>query len=122
MPSSMTTRWEPPTERIRPQCSAAEASSFTSEGQRVNLRNSDGGGHMKHSRSLLLASSLIVTFGTRVAAAGIPDASGVFHACYDLKTGATRIIDDSTTSCSPKEKATTWSMIGPIGPAGPQGV
>ena len=72
----------------------------------------------------LLTSCLVVGLGmwASSASAAIPDASGVFHGCYNLLTGSTRLIDG--TSCSLLERHVTWQQTGPIGPQGvpgPQG-
>jgi hypothetical protein len=69
--------------------------------------------------STLVAVSAAVTAGS--AYASIPDASGIIHGCYNLSTGATRIIDTALTSCTIKEKALAWEQKGPQGPAGPVG-
>jgi hypothetical protein len=60
--------------------------------------------------------------GALILAAGlaIPDAGGVIHGCYD-KSGALRVIDSATASCSTKETALNWNQTGPQGPAGPIG-
>jgi hypothetical protein len=67
----------------------------------------------------------ILLAGTAVAAASIPDASGVIHGCRDLRSGALRVIDsDKGQTCSKTEAALTWNQTGPqgpVGPAGPQG-
>jgi hypothetical protein len=68
--------------------------------------------------------STIVAAGAIVAGsayASIPDSSGVIHGCYNMSTGATRIIDTAVTSCTNKEKAISWEQKGPQGPAGPAG-
>jgi len=73
-------------------------------------------------RSILVVGATVLCCG--VSLASIPDSNGVFHACYDNKTGMARIIDTATTSCTSKETAASWSMIGPNGPqglTGPQG-
>jgi len=65
---------------------------------------------------------VLVLAGTAVAAASIPDASGVIHGCRSTKTGVLRVIDtDAGQTCSKDEAALSWNQIGPQGPAGPQG-
>ena len=75
----------------------------------------------------------IVVFGlldARFALASIPDASGVFHACYHKSSANMRIIDSAVDSCKNNETEVTWSKVGPpgatgqtgaTGPAGPTG-
>jgi hypothetical protein len=64
----------------------------------------------------------LVLAGAAVAAASIPDASGVIHACRSIKSGALRAIDtDAGQTCGKDESALTWNQTGPAGPAGPQG-
>ena len=75
---------------------------------------------MRISRLWMPTFGLAVVFGG-TAGGSIPDSNGVFHACVDFKTGATRIIDTAVSTCTLKEIAESWSMIGPIGPPGPQG-
>jgi hypothetical protein len=53
------------------------------------------------------------------AAAAIPDATGVFHGCYNVLTGSTRLIDG--TSCGFLERHVAWQQTGLPGPQGPQG-
>lgn len=61
--------------------------------------------------------------GVGVAAASIPDASGVIHACYDRSTGALRVIDtDLHQVCDQKNEAQlSWNQTGPRGPTGAAG-
>jgi hypothetical protein len=56
-----------------------------------------------------------------VAHATIPDANGVFHACYTKSMSAIRIIDSATTQCTSNETEIHWSETGPQGAPGPQG-
>jgi hypothetical protein len=56
-----------------------------------------------------------------VAFAGIPDSSGVIHACYHKSNSQLRIIDSSVDSCRANETELTWNQTGPQGPQGPQG-
>lgn len=76
--------------------------------------------------SVILATTvmagLLATAG--LASAGVPDSAGVIHACYDVLSGQTRIIDSETGT--PKgygknEVAVQWNRTGPVGPAGPVG-
>ena len=58
--------------------------------------------------------------GVGFAVASIPDASGVFHACYKKHQGQLRLVE-SAADCHPSEKATSWSQTGPPGPPGTPG-
>ena len=79
------------------------------------MRN-QGIGSKPGVRSILVVGATVLCCG--VSLASIPDSNGIFHACYDNKTGVARIIDAATASCTSKETAASWSMIGPIGPPG----
>jgi hypothetical protein len=55
-----------------------------------------------------------------VAYATIPD-NGVISACY-LKSGGTlRVVDATTSKCSPKETSLNWNVQGPAGEDGEDG-
>lgn len=54
--------------------------------------------------------------------ASIPDANGVFHGCYHVRTGAMRIIDNAVDACGNEERALQWNQRGPQGAQGPRGV
>jgi hypothetical protein len=71
----------------------------------------------KRRRSRLLviggAAVTVALVGGAVAVAVIPDpGSGVIHGCYDNSTGALRVIDPSTGSCSGSETALDWNARG----------
>jgi hypothetical protein len=69
-----------------------------------------------------IAALLIATTG--MAAAAIPDADGVIHACLNKRTGAVRIIDTEapvSATCTNKETALNWNQSGPPGEPGPAG-
>src|SRR5438552_294329 len=70
------------------------------------------------TRAASFLSALAISGG--IALASIPDANGVFHACYG-NNGSVRIIDTATDSCRHSETATSWSMIGPMGLPGAPG-
>ncbi len=76
---------------------------------------------MKIRLSRTLAASIVaVLVVVGVAYATIPDGGGI-HSCYDKKTGALRVIDATTQSCTTREAALSWSQTGPPGPPGPPG-
>lgn len=73
----------------------------------------------------VIAASCV--FGFAAAAAGAAIASTVtepttntIRACVTRSTGAVRILR-GTTTCTSRERAVTWNVVGPIGPQGPAG-
>jgi hypothetical protein len=56
-----------------------------------------------------------------IAYAAIPEPGGVIHGCYLKTNGALRVIDPSSTRCSPLEIPISWNQAGREGPAGPAG-
>lgn len=66
---------------------------------------------------LVVCVGLVASAGK--ASAAIPDATGVFHGCYNVLTGSTRLIDG--TNCSFLERHVAWQQTGIAGPQGPQG-
>jgi hypothetical protein len=72
---------------------------------------------------VLAATVLCVIAGTVVAAAAIPDANGVIHACRKNNGGTLRVIDtDAGQTCASNETALNWSQTGPQGPPGAGGI
>jgi hypothetical protein len=69
----------------------------------------------------LAAATVLVFLHAGLAIASIPDASGVFHACYQKSSGTMRIIDTAKASCKKAETEITWSQQGPAGQTGPRG-
>jgi hypothetical protein len=67
-----------------------------------------------------IGAFIALAVGVGFAVASIPDASGVFHACYKKHNGQLRLVE-SASACRPSEKATSWSQTGPPGPPGPPG-
>ncbi len=54
-----------------------------------------------------------------VAAASIPDSSGVIHGCYKPADGKLRVIDtDAGQACATGETGLAWNQTGPQGPPG----
>ena len=71
--------------------------------------------------TMLCAMAMAALGAASATRAAIPDANGVFHACY-AKSGATmRIIDSATMACGSNETAIQWSQTGPTGAPGSQG-
>jgi hypothetical protein len=62
---------------------------------------------------------ICISLAASTAAASVPDASGVFHGCYNVLSGSMRIIDG--TSCNLLERHVAWQQTGLPGPQGPQG-
>ena len=69
--------------------------------------------------SIIVFAVGMSAFGLAVAV-GIPDASGVIHACYGRTNGQVRIVE-SATDCKNNEVAIEWNEAGPAGPQGPAG-
>jgi hypothetical protein len=67
-----------------------------------------------------IGALVALAMGVGFAVASIPDASGVFHACYQKNQGQLRLVQ-SASACRPSEKATSWSQTGPPGPPGTPG-
>lgn len=92
---------------------------------------------MRLLRGLGFGGRLVLTlavggaiFGIATAVqAGIPDADGVIHGCYNTSlargnpTGALRVTDPSKPNgnCASWEAALNWSQTGPTGATGPTG-
>ena len=72
-------------------------------------------------RTSIAALSVLVGLMAPVAAAAIPDASGVIHGCYNAVNGITRIIDKAVSSCKTPEVAIQWSQQGAAGAIGATG-
>ncbi len=62
----------------------------------------------------------LVGAGVGIAAAAIPDSSGVYTGCYG-NLGVLRVIDAATQKCALGEKQITWSQTGPQGAPGAPG-
>jgi len=73
------------------------------------------------ARACVVALVLGTSFVSTVYAA-IPDSNGVIHGCYQIVTGATRVIDPAVAACSASaEKAVDWNRNGLQGTPGQQG-
>lgn len=72
-----------------------------------------------------VVGGVAVASGVGVAYASIPDAGGVFHACYNTANGRLRVIDPAATGdkgkCTKFETAADWNVRGPAGPPGVPG-
>ncbi len=60
----------------------------------------------------LVVASLVGGLVSAAALAAIPDASGLIHGCYNTKSGAMKVIDGSTGSCTNKQTALNWYQGG----------
>lgn len=70
----------------------------------------------------LAATAAVLLLVGGVAAASIPDASGVIHGCRKNSDGSVKVIDsDLGQVCGNGYTALNWSQTGPQGPAGPTG-
>ena len=77
-------------------------------------------------------AGLALALGVGIAAASIPDRSGVIHGCYKTRNGSLRVIDGGAGArCRAGEHPLTWNrqgqdgdqgIQGPPGPRGLQGV
>jgi Collagen triple helix repeat (20 copies) len=70
----------------------------------------------------VLATVVTVAVASGIAAAQIPDPSGVIHGCYAKSGGTLRVVDNSVTTCKSTETSLNWNQTGPAGPTGPQGL
>ena len=87
---------------------------------------------IKRVRWLLLAAVIAVPVAG-AAIAQIPGTNGVISSCYDSKSGALRVIDAPSKTCTRFETSLNWNQqgatgpigatgaAGPVGPAGPAG-
>jgi Collagen triple helix repeat (20 copies) len=69
--------------------------------------------------AIVLSLGLAAFGGSVFALGGIPDANGVFHACYNVNNGNLRLI--VTGPCRPDEQLVSWDQSGQPGPQGPTG-
>jgi hypothetical protein len=70
---------------------------------------------MKWPFAALVFMSAAVFFASVAAWSAIPDQSGVIHGCYDIDTGALRVIDtDAGATCSGLERSLDWNQQGPV--------
>src|SRR3970040_1310908 len=80
------------------------------------------------SPAALLAVMLLLTNAASGApdtrsSTGIPNGRGVYKGCYEIVTGAVRLIR-GPKGCRAVERRVTWNrrgQRGPVGPEGPQG-
>lgn len=85
--------------------------------------------HLRHAhrrKTALIGAAAVASLalaGTGIASAtfGGTDSAGQIHGCFNLSTGALRVIDPSTSSCTNKEQALVWNQKGPQGPTGATG-
>jgi type VI secretion system secreted protein Hcp len=69
----------------------------------------------------IVAGTAVVLAAAGVAVASIPNADNVISGCYNTGSGALRVIDTSSSQCSSKETAISWSQQGPPGTPGQPG-
>ena len=81
---------------------------------------------MKHrlrrpSAKTVVGTVALVAVLSGIAYAAIPAADGKISGCYDKRSGALRVVDQTTT-CRSGEAAIAWNQKGPTGPAGTPGL
>src|SRR5690349_19505441 len=72
----------------------------------------------KQSGKVIMASLIgVVVGGLGFAAvrAAVPDVTGIYHVCYDNSSGAMKVIDSSSQSCSGSETEMTLAAPKPGG-------
>jgi hypothetical protein len=67
-----------------------------------------------------IATLALVGGGAALSAGRIPDADGVFHACYQASNGTLRLVE-SESECAKNEVPVRWSSVGSAGSTGPTG-
>jgi hypothetical protein len=75
----------------------------------------------KTKYGVALATAVAVSAAAGAAWATIPDSNGVIHACFDSKSGALRVLDAPSHSCTKFETSIDWNQHGLAGPAGAPG-
>jgi hypothetical protein len=70
--------------------------------------------------ALAIASFGLIGGGIALSAGRIPDADGVFHACYQATNGTLRLVE-SESQCAKNEVPVRWSSGGGAGSAGATG-
>ena len=73
-------------------------------------------GVFRPARAFVLGLLFMATLAT----AGIPDAEGIIHGCYNQQNGLLRIVDDPNTCRGPEEKI-SWNAEGVEGMKGDKG-
>jgi hypothetical protein len=80
---------------------------------------------LRHSPVLIVVAAAIAVASGGIAAASIPDSSGVIHGCYGTganPSAALRVIDTAQgATCSKNENSLTWNQTGPKGDKGDPG-
>ncbi len=78
----------------------------------------------REQRRLVLGAAgavVVGAVGVSAAYASIPD-QGVYTGCYNVRTGALRVVDPAKQQCNTtSEKQITWNQQGPPGPPGETG-
>ena len=75
---------------------------------------------LSHGASIALVALAGVGAAAGLAYATIPT-NNVINSCYTKSGGTLRVIDGTTSSCSPKETSLNWNVQGPKGDIGLQG-
>ena len=91
--------------------------------QRLRPATSDAGKPLMSRSGVSPTFAVAAAFAVAcaIAYAAIPEPGGVIHGCYLKTNGSLRVIDSSSTRCSPLEIAISWNQAGRDGPAGPTG-
>ena len=81
---------------------------------------------MHLSKKLIAGIIVIIAIAAATTAfAAIPDGNGVIHGCYNIQSGALRVINSDpngfSLSCAPKEAGLQWNQQGPQGLQGAKG-
>src|SRR5947209_79516 len=63
--------------------------------------------------TIVAAAITILVASAGLARASIPDPAGVIHGCRTISSGAIRIIDSATQTCTNKETPLNWNQTGP---------
>jgi type VI secretion system secreted protein Hcp len=76
----------------------------------------------RYGTAALFVAVALVGAAVGAAVAAVPDANGVITGCYNVTSGALRIVDTARSKCSSSETTLTWNQKGVKGDQGAQGV
>lgn len=85
------------------------------------LRRSVVGRLVRSRAGIAVVVALLSASVASVVTAGASDEPNAIHGCVAHRTGALRIVSDST-ACTPRETPISWNQQGVPGPAGPPGI